>query len=130
MAGERGTSVGSKLFERPRTPEFARFRSRFRLGAPHRRARTDETQMTDPNPDLVKTVAAAIKLAWDKRPLYAGDIIEIDCAPLAKAAIEAMREPTTEMKNEITAKIPDDDADWNDAICIWQAGIDAALGEK
>ena len=56
---------------------------------PHRRARTDETEMTDPKPDLVKAVAAAIKSAWDKRPLYAGDIIEIDCAPLARAAILA-----------------------------------------
>ena len=45
--------------------------------------------MTDPKPDLVKAVAAAIKSAIAKRPLYAGDIIEIDCAPLARAAILA-----------------------------------------
>jgi hypothetical protein len=57
--------------------------------------------------EMIEKVAIAIRDSFNSN--------DIDCYPLAKAAIEAMREPTKAMLNV------DDD------IFVWEAMIDAAL---
>jgi len=71
--------------------------------------------------DMIERVAKAINDAMIKHGDYKPD-------ELARAAIAAMREPTEEMYQGVCAL----NKRWQDSNSaeIWQAMIDAALGEK
>lgn len=49
------------------------------------------------------------------------------CTEIARAAIEAMREPTEGMKQSGAMVMPDYDPDVNDAAQCWEAMINEAL---
>ena len=73
---------------------------------------------------MVRTVAKAIKAKLIEQA--SSDGADIDCESIARAAIEAMREPTRDMSHF-------GHGHWTDgkgAISIWQVMIDAALKEQ
>lgn len=88
--------------------------------------------------EMVERVARALYHAHSRNKPY--DILQPEFQrqyeKQARAAIEAMREPTEAMKNAMCEAGPDTNSgefSWDDAATVWTSGIDAALspsGEK
>lgn len=81
--------------------------------------------------DMIETVARALYQSdWignGKAPAYEGGMRD-EYLREARAAIEAMRNPTEAMRLAGHQHIPDDHGDpWASAIEVWQAMIEAAL---
>jgi hypothetical protein len=75
--------------------------------------------------EMVEHVAKAIYEKFEDRPSYARRQMNgLLAEELARAAIEAMREPTEQQLRAAWAKV---DSNIDD---FWRAMVDAALGEK
>lgn len=74
---------------------------------------------------MVEKVAKAIQHADAHKGTYYG-VDDADAGTMARAAIEAMREPTDAMVDAMQ-----DDIDWDgDAVRAYKCAIDAALNEQ
>jgi hypothetical protein len=76
---------------------------------------------------MIERVARAIG-DWDSGRAMVLDAN--DCRQIARAALEALREPTEGMLLPGAETLPDYDPGCDDAKNCWQAMIDAALSEK
>lgn len=81
---------------------------------------------------MVRRVAKALR--EDLRTQAANDSLVLDCEALARAAIEAMREPTPEMLQALAKRYSyhntGDEPYDGEARDYWQAMITAALGKQ
>lgn len=78
--------------------------------------------------EMVERVARAIH-----EKAYGSSVMWRESVPAARAALEAMREPTNTMRNAGCAVGPDTLSggfDYDDADRVWSAVISAALGQE
>jgi hypothetical protein len=79
--------------------------------------------------NMIEKVAAAVTEVWDSypEPITLENVGEVRLAG-ARAAIEAMREPTDAMNHRGNVCCMDDCVDRDGVKKVWRSMIDAALG--
>jgi len=88
-----------------------------------------EIDRDHPDTEMVERVARAMDLAIQADHDYGMDVEALTI--MARAAIEAMREPTDEMRAAAIQDIDDDPGyGMHEVMGAWRAMISAALGEK
>lgn len=79
--------------------------------------------------DMITRVAKAICVASGHPWEFAGSGYRETCIDFARAALDAMREPTPEMVSAGMGEVPEDGSEYEDVEDAWRAMIDAALSQ-